>query len=907
MTRNVQTDRDLGKRPIVLVSVDQEDDFRTLQELIQDTGFRALRADLSDGLSTPQIPLLLISGKPLSEDEEVKILQTGVKDILYWPMSSQKLLLKLKVYSNLQDFHLEISRPLQSRVLFEGMGEIHHIGKEIDWSTHVLGPVESWPQCLKTAFSIMLASQFPMVIAWGEKRIFFYNDAYIPILGKKHPDAFGKPFEEVWSEIWEYILPLVQSVDNGKAIYLEDLPFSTTRNGRDEIFYATFSYSPIRDEFNRVAGLFCAVVETTSRKHSDDALKASELSLLDTLESMSDAFLSLNKDWLITRVNKRYEVILQHTRSETMGQEFLSAKLYQNSIQRESYLEAMDKRVEMRFDDFIQPLDLWIDVRIFPKQDGGLAIFFSDITERKVSELQAVHAKIKFEQSVDVSPAILWITEEDGKCTYLSKQWYEFTGQTESEALGYGWLDATHPDDKERAGKAFTDANARREYFYVEYRLKTKNGDYRWAIDAGNPRYDESGNYIGYAGTVFDINERRNAESELEKAKDEAEYSREQAERANALKSAFLANMSHEIRTPLGAILGFTNLLKDKSLDSFERDQYLETIVRNGNALSRIIDDILDLAKVEAGRLDIEEVSFILYKVVSEAVELFKDKTKEKGIYLHLNIEESVPTIISSDPTRLRQILINLIGNAVKFTDQGGVSVNVRAMPIDFNRVKVSIDVKDTGIGLTQAQQEKLFTPFTQADNSTTRKFGGTGLGLALSQRLSQALSGEISITEYTLGEGCTFTFHFIAKLGTAKSDATLHASAPKSTKTLSLEGKRVLIVDDSPDNQFLAARILGKSGAKVETASDGDEGVKAALSSEFDVILMDIQMPKLDGYQAKEALDTLGYQRPIVALTAHAMADERQRTKAAGFAAHLTKPIDGVELLETLASLLNR
>ncbi|RZA17669.1 MAG: hypothetical protein EOP10_22290, partial [Proteobacteria bacterium] len=286
----MQTDRDLGKRPIVLVSVDQEDDFRTLQELIQDTGFRALRADLSDGLSTPQIPLLLISGKPLSEDEEVKILQTGVKDILYWPMSSQKLLLKLKVYSNLQDFQLEISRPLQSRVLFEGMGEIHHIGKETDWSTHVLGPVESWPQCLKTAFSIMLASQFPMVIAWGEKRIFFYNDAYIPVLGKKHPNAFGKPFEMVWSEIWEYILPLVQSVDNGKAVYLEDLPFSTTRNGRDEIFYATFSYSPIRDELNRVVGLFCAVVETTSRKQSDDALKASELSLLDTLESMSDAF-----------------------------------------------------------------------------------------------------------------------------------------------------------------------------------------------------------------------------------------------------------------------------------------------------------------------------------------------------------------------------------------------------------------------------------------------------------------------------------------------------------------------------------------------------------------------------------------------------------------------------------------
>ncbi|RZA16205.1 MAG: PAS domain S-box protein, partial [Proteobacteria bacterium] len=591
LTRHVQTDRDLGQRLIAIVSVDREDELRTLETLIRESGFSVLRADEHP---PQEIPLLWISGKPLSDAQEVKILESGVKDILYWPMSSQKFLLKLKVYADFQTINSEVCKPIPSHALFDGIGETHRLGKEIDWSTHALGPIETWPQTLRTAFSMMLASHFPMVIAWGKNRIFFYNDAYIPVLGKKHPQSFGKPFEEVWSEIWEYILPLVQSVDNGKAVYLEDLPFSTTRNGRDEIFYATFSYSPIRDEFNRVAGLFCAVVETTSRKQSDDALKASELSLLDTLESMSDAFLSVNNDWTITRVNRRYEVILQRPRNQTIGRAFLSDELFKESRQLNSYLQAMVSRVEMRFDEFVEPLNLWIDVRIYPKQDGGLAIFFNDITQRKFSELQAVHAKIKFEQSVDVSPAILWITEEDGSCTYLSKQWYEFTGQTESEALGFGWLDATHPDDKERAGKAFTDANAKREFFYVEYRLKTKNGDYRWAIDAGNPRYDESGNYIGYAGTVFDINERRNAEAELEKAKDEAEYSREQAERANALKSAFLANMSHEIRTPLGAILGFTNLLKDRSLDPFERDQYLETIVRNGNALSRIIDDILD-------------------------------------------------------------------------------------------------------------------------------------------------------------------------------------------------------------------------------------------------------------------------------------------------------------------------
>ncbi len=815
--------------------------------------------------------------------------------------------------------------------MFEGPSELFRLFREKDWVNNPLGPTETWPQSLRTAVSIMLDSRFPMVISWGKGRTFLYNDSYVPILGKKHPKAFGEPFNQVWADVWDTVGPVVDAVDRGESISIDDLPFHTSRHGKDEFFYATFTYSPLRDETGKVAGLFGTVIERTGRNHSEDAQRESELSLIDTLESMS--------------------------------------------------------------------------------------------------ELKTRNEKLKFEQSVDVSPAILWITEKDGTCTYLSKQWYEFTGQTKSESLGFGWLNATHPDDKKRAEKSFTDANEKKVPFYTEYRLKTKSGAYRWAIDAGNPRYDADGKYIGYAGAVFDIHEQKLAIAAIEElnyrfqrsaqATDlgvwycdlpfdvliwnnevkrhfflpldtvvtieifyerihpddreptrlaiqrsidtkmpydtvyrttnplnpaeirsiraigwtdynsngqatrfdgitldvslelqhrvELEAAKDEAERANQLKSSFLANMSHEIRTPLGAILGFSNLLKDGSIKASEKDQYLDIIVRNGNSLSRIIDDILDLAKVEAGKLIVEEIPFSLYKLASEVIDLFKDKTREKDIYLLLNIEESVPLQIASDPTRLRQILVNLIGNAVKFTDHGGVRVSIRAEYFDDIRVKIIIDVKDTGIGLTPEQKEKLFMPFTQADNSTTRKFGGTGLGLALSQRLAEALSGEILAVECMPNEGCTFRFSFVAQISSPKAQTGSKQRPAVDSRSMSLEGIRILVVDDSLDNQLLAARILSKNGAQVETANDGEESINKAISGEFDLVLMDIQMPKLDGYQAKNELDRLAYKKPVIALTAHAMAEEREKTRLAGFVGHLTKPLDAPELLKVIGELAKR
>ncbi len=383
--------------------------------------------------------------------------------------------------------------------------------------------------------------------------------------------------------------------------------------------------------------------------------------------------------------------------------------------------------------------------------------------------------------------------------------------------------------------------------------------------------------------------------------------SRTAEESANQSKTNFLANMSHEIRTPLAAILGFSTLLNESNLDADTKNLYVETIVRNGKSLLRIIDDILDLAKVEAGKLDLENVSFSLYQLVTEIVDLFKDKTKEKNIFLSLSIDDGVPSHLVSDPTRGRQILINLIGNAVKFTVKGGVRVNVSAAPLGANKTKITIDVKDTDIGLSFEQQEKLFSPFVQADNSITRKFGGTGLGLALSQRLSEALSGEISIPEGSLDQGCTFRLTFIAGIITDIPKIESRIENTVLTKSKALEGLQILIVDDIEENKYLVSKLLIRNSALVDTASNGDEGARKALSGNYDAVLMDLQMPIMDGYQAKQLLDEKGYNKPVIALTAHAMNEERRKTKAAGFSGHLTKPASEIELIAMILQQTTR
>ncbi|MEW4565050.1 CHASE domain-containing protein [Bremerella sp. JC770] len=452
----------------------------------------------------------------------------------------------------------------------------------------------------------------------------------------------------------------------------------------------------------------------------------------------------------------------------------------------------------------------------------------------------------------------------------------------------------------------------------VEFQMTGLRGTERLielhAVVFENPTLEYKKTYI--LAALRDVTDQRNAESDLRIA-------REKAEGANQSKSEFLANMSHEIRTPMTAILGYTDLLAEQNqfeVDRTEQKEYIDTIRRNGEHLLMIINDILDLSKIEAGKMTIESMPMRVDALIRDVMDLMQVKASAKGLTLDSIIENKIPMVIESDPIRLRQILVNLLGNAIKFTEIGRVRLRVCFVKSD-NSLRLSVE--DTGIGMSEDQQDRLFQAFVQADNSTARRFGGTGLGLRISKRLAEMLGGDIRVTsEPNIGSVFCLTLT-LAKINEsnwlnpndASTAATRTNEEVKDTPKLpvnALAGMRVLLAEDGPDNVRLISFHLRKAGAEVTTVENGkltieqmtqDGTVDGPLQepARFDVVLTDMQMPEMDGYQSTQLLREKGCTLPIVALTAHAMAGDLQNCLDAGCTSYTTKPIDRKRLIQIL------
>ncbi|HLA85903.1 MAG TPA: PAS domain S-box protein, partial [Thermoguttaceae bacterium] len=436
------------------------------------------------------------------------------------------------------------------------------------------------------------------------------------------------------------------------------------------------------------------------------------------------------------------------------------------------------------------------------------------------------------------------------------------------------------------------------------------------------PYRGSDGELVGIVTSLTDITDRKQAEQEtrdyalaLESANEALEQFNEIANAATRAKSDFLANMSHEIRTPMTAILGFAEVLRDSQLTQDERRTAVDTILRNGQHLLQLINDILDLSKIESGKMVLERIPCWPIEISRDVVSLLNLRATSKGLSLVLKFEGPIPEVIQTDPTRLRQILINLVANAVKFTETGGVRMVVRRVEEE-GRTWLHWEVVDSGIGMTSEQVGRVFEPFTQADGTVTRKYGGTGLGLAISWRMAQAMGGTISV-QSAPGHGSTFC---VAVPLETSADVRLvenpaewrpaSSDAERSqTNDLKLTG-RVLLAEDGRDNQRLIAFLLRKAGLQVAIADNGliaCEKVREAAESgtPYDLVLMDMQMPELDGYAAASRLRGEGFSLPIIALTAHAMADDRQKCVAAGCDDFATKPIQRADLLALVARYL--
>ncbi|MEE9405496.1 MAG: ATP-binding protein [Algisphaera sp.] len=391
-----------------------------------------------------------------------------------------------------------------------------------------------------------------------------------------------------------------------------------------------------------------------------------------------------------------------------------------------------------------------------------------------------------------------------------------------------------------------------------------------------------------------------------------------EAQAANRSKSAFLANMSHEIRTPMTAILGYSDLLLDHRQAEEERIDCVQTIHRNGQHLLAIINDVLDISKIEAGAMTVERIPTSIIQLVADVASITRIRALDKGIGYHVTFEGPVPETVYTDPTRLRQILINLVGNAIKFTHSGAVTLTFRFNPANENTSdQLHFDVRDTGVGIPPNTLGNLFKPFTQSDESTTRRFGGTGLGLAISRQLSHLLGGDITVQSEP-GLGSRFTVVVDAgdltgiELIDGVTEADVHAHETPVLDSQETDTPphpiltRVLLVEDGEDNRRFISRFLSKHGVTVEMAENGRIGHDAALAAQtagqpFDLILMDMQMPEMDGYTATSKLRAAGYTHPVVALTAHAMADDRRKCLDAGCDDYLTKPIHHAKLIDVV------
>lgn len=373
------------------------------------------------------------------------------------------------------------------------------------------------------------------------------------------------------------------------------------------------------------------------------------------------------------------------------------------------------------------------------------------------------------------------------------------------------------------------------------------------------------------------------------------------ADKASLAKTSFLANMSHEIRTPLSVILGFSEFLMRPSQSDAERRESALAIQRNGELLLQLVDDVLDLSKIEAGRLVVEKLRFSLSPLIEELETLFRYKAQEKRIRFTVDVSELKNPWLVSDPTRLKQILINVVGNAIKFTDEGNVCLKIWDLEREEAATrKIIFDVSDTGVGVELAQREFLFQSFVQADSSTTRRFGGTGLGLVLARTLARALGGDLVLVESHPGKGSWFSVTVDAGPQVAGTEAVAPVEPEVNWKGM-LEGVRILLVEDAPDNRLLAKRLLERAGAQVDVAEEGRQGVDKALGGKHHIVLMDLQMPEMDGYEATARLRALGYTTPIIALTANALTDSKEKCLARGFTAHLSKPIKPAQLVQTL------
>ncbi|MBC7607484.1 MAG: PAS domain-containing protein, partial [Burkholderiales bacterium] len=715
-----------------------------------------------------------------------------------------------------------------------------------------------------------------MIRYWGKDKNVIGQNLSVAV-----PELIGQPFLQILAEVYA----------TGKIYESKSEPTQLKINGTIGTYYFDYTYKPILNAAGKVYGILNMAIEVTEQVLAVNRIKESEARFRTMADDSPLFIFTIESDGLepVSYWNQTWLDFTGQTCDQAMERNWdgtihpddlpLIMQIYTRLENNQSYFIPAIR--VLRYDGDYR----WHSFKSNPRHlangdfHGFVGVGF-DIHEQKLAEDALKESTQQFTSMADNISQLAWMMDAQGWIYWYNQRWYDYTGTTFKEVEGWGWQKLLQPEMLAEITKSFNQAIALGTDWEDTFLLRGRDKQYKWFLSRVVPIKDAEGKVIQWFGTHTDVTEQKEANK---KAQDATNL----AENAMKAKQQFFSNMSHEIRTPMNAIVGFTGVMLKTALDDNQK-KYLNAIQASGDSLIVLINDILDLAKVDAGKMTFQRIPFQLSASITAMLNLFEVKIQEKNIQLIKKYDGAIPQVLLGDPARLHQIIINLIGNSLKFTEKGLITVDINLLEEKDDNATIEFAVTDTGIGISESNLVTIFDAFQQATSETSQLFGGTGLGLSIVKQLVESQGGTLSVQSKE-GKGSTFSFI----LNFEKTAIELAVEAELVAPAL-IQNLKVLVVEDVKLNQMLIKIILEDLDIAVDIAENGKIAMEMLKTNQYDIIFMDLQMPEMNGYEATEYIrNTMNSQVPIIALTADVTNVDLEKCKAIGMDDYISKPID--------------